>query len=140
MYVEVLMVLLDPKNNKAKQVSAGPGSLLRYNFGEKKLQGIHADGIALGFDKGPVFDKALKEVEFDVAPGDRLVLAAPGVFNIKNPEGAELGTRGFAVAVNKNAALDSQAFVDRVVAMLDSFAGHEIRDTDVTFLTVRRKV
>jgi len=139
MYVEVLMVLLDPKTHKAKLVSAGPTSLFRYNFAEKKLQGIHAEGIALGFDKGPVFDKALKEVEFDLAAGDRLVLNTPGLFTIKNPEGKELGTIGFAKAINKHAARDSDKFVDLVVNIFDNFSGTEVKDTDVTFLTVRRK-
>ncbi|MBU0754430.1 MAG: serine/threonine-protein phosphatase, partial [Planctomycetes bacterium] len=139
MYVEVMMVLFDPKTHRAKLVSAGPGSLFRYNAAEKKLQGITADGIALGFDKGPVFDKSLKEVEFSIGAGDRLVLATPSVFSIKNLDGAELGTRGFALLVNKYAKLDSRAFVDQVVATLDQFAGHEIDDKNVTFLTVKRK-
>lgn len=139
MYVEVLMVLIDPSTNKAKLVSAGPTSLLRFNFASKKLQQIHAEGIALGFDKGPVFDKTLKEVEFDLAPGDRLVLNTPGLFTIKNLEGAELGPMGFAKAVNMFALQPSDIFVDRVVTVLDQFAGQEVHDSDITFLTVRRK-
>jgi sigma-B regulation protein RsbU (phosphoserine phosphatase) len=139
MYVEVLMVLLDPTSHKVKLVSAGPTSLLRFAFGDKKLQGIHAEGIALGFDKGPVFDKSLKEVEVDIAPGDRLVLNTPALFTIKNPEGVELGTIGFAKAVNKHATKNSDAFVNLVVNILDNYAGKEIDETDITFITVRRK-
>jgi serine phosphatase RsbU (regulator of sigma subunit) len=139
MYVEVLMVLLDPSSHKVKLVSAGPTSLLRYAFADKKLQGIHAEGIAVGFDKGPVFDKSLKEVEIDVAPGDRLVLNTPALFTIKNPEGVELGTIGFAKAVNKHATKNSDAFVNLVVNILDNYAGKEIDETDITFITVRRK-
>ncbi|MFH2001397.1 MAG: SpoIIE family protein phosphatase, partial [Planctomycetota bacterium] len=139
MYVEVLMVLIDPIKHKAKLVSAGPTSLLRFNYQQKKLQGIHAEGIALGFDKGPVFDKSLKEVEFDIAPGDRLVLNTPGLFSVKNREGVELGTLGFAKAVNKTALESSDVFVERVVSILDNYAGHAVHESDITFLTVKRK-
>ena len=138
MYVEVLMVLLDPSTHKVKLVSAGPTSLLRYNAQAKKLQGIQADGIALGFDKGPVFDKSLKEVEFSVEPGDRLVLNTPALFTIKNPEGKELGTLGFAKIVNKHALKDSETFVRVVVNSLDTFAGKEVEETDITFITLHR--
>jgi serine phosphatase RsbU (regulator of sigma subunit) len=139
MYVEVLMVLLDPETHKAKLVSAGPTSLFRYNAAAKKLQGIQADGIALGFDKGPVFDKSLNEVEFDIAAGDRLVLNTPGLFSLKNPDGVELGTVGFAKAINKHATKESDSFVNLVVNIVDNFAGKEVDETDITFLTVRRK-
>jgi serine phosphatase RsbU (regulator of sigma subunit) len=139
MYVEVIMVVLDPSSHKAKLVSAGPSTLFRFNFAEKKIVGIHSEGIALGFDKGPVFDKSLKEVEFEIGAGDRLVLNTPSVFTIKNHEGTELGPRGFAKAIHKLAMADSTTFVDRMVTILDNFAGHEIDDTAITFLTVRRK-
>jgi serine phosphatase RsbU (regulator of sigma subunit) len=138
MYVEVLMVLIDPTTHKAKLVSAGPTSLFRFSFAEKKLQGIHAEGIALGFDKGPVFDKSLKEVEFDMGPGDRLVLNTPGVFSVKNYEGMDLGVKGFAKAINKQALKPSDEFVTKVVNIIDNYAGHEVEDSDITFLTVRR--
>ena len=110
-----------------------------YGFAEKKLQAVHADGIALGFDKGPVFDKSLKEVEFEIHPGDRLVLNTPGVFTIKNLEGVELSTLGFAKAINKHATKNSDAFVNLVVNMLDFYAGKDVEDTDIAFVTVRRK-
>lgn len=138
MYVEVLMVLLNPSTHKVKLVSAGPTSLFRFNAEEKKLQGIHAEGIALGFDKGPVFDKSLKEVEFDVVTGDRLVLNTPGLFTIKNPDGVELGTKGFAKAINKHAMKNSDAFVNLVVNILDNYAGKDVDETDITFVTVKR--
>lgn len=138
MYVEVLMVLIDPATHKAKLVSAGPTSLYRFNFAEQKLQMIHAEGIALGFDKGPVFDKSLKEIDFDMGPGDRLVLNTPGVLNVKNYEGMELGIKGFAKAINKQALKPSDEFVTKVVNIIDNFAGHEVEDSDITFLTVRR--
>jgi sigma-B regulation protein RsbU (phosphoserine phosphatase) len=139
MYVEVLMIMLDPAAHRAKLVSAGPTSLFRFSFKDKKLQGVHADGIALGFDKGPVFDKSLKEVEFEIHAGDRLVLNTPGLYTIKNPEGVELSTLGFAKAINKHATKNSDAFVNLVVNTLDFYAGKDIEDTDIAFVTVRRQ-
>ncbi len=138
MYVEVLMLLLDPEADKARIVSAGPTSLFRYSHTDKKLQGIQGEGIALGFDKGPVFDKSLKEVEIDIANGDRMVLNTPGLFTIKNPEGVDLGTKGFAKTINKHATKNSEAFVNLVVNILDNYAGKDIDDTDITFVTVRK--
>jgi len=138
MYVEILMVLIDAENNKARIVSAGPTMLLRYDGPNKKLMAIQADGIAMGFDKGPVFDKTLKEAEVEILPGDRLVLATGGLFKIKSPEGSELGTKGFAKCVVKHAPDDSASFVRKVVNNLDSFAGGEVKASNITFVTIKR--
>jgi|GEM_PF-1537384 len=139
MYVEVLMVLVDPATNKGRLISAGPAMLLRFSSVTQKISAVQADGIAMGFDKGPVFDKTLKDVEFDIEPGDRLVLNTQGLFGIKNPDRADLGTKGFARIVVKHGAADSAGFVRRVVNNLDSFAGGEVKDTNITFVTVARK-
>ena len=63
----------------------------------------------------------------------------PALFTIKNPEGVELGTLGFAKAVNKHAQKNSEAFATLVVNILDNYAGKEIDETDITFITVKRK-
>lgn len=138
MYVEILMVLVDAEKHVARIVSAGPTMLLRYDGPNKKLMAIQADGIAMGFDKGPVFDKSLKEAEVEFQPGDRLVLATEGLFKIKSPDGSELGTKGFAKCVIKHAAGDSAGFVRKVVNNLDSFAGGEVKAANITFVTIKR--
>jgi len=138
MYVEILMVLIDAEKHVARIVSAGPTMLLRYDGPNKKLMAIQADGIAMGFDKGPVFDKSLKEAEVEFQPGDRLVLATEGLFKIKAPDGSELGTKGFAKCVIKHAAGDSTGFVRKVVNNLDSFAGGEVKASNITFVTIKR--
>jgi len=139
MYVEVLMVLLDPSQNKARLVCAGRTMLLRFDAKNQKLTAVQADGIAMGFDKGPVFDKTLKETEVEIQPGDRLFLGAQSLFSIKNPEGGEIGTKGCARLLVKHAAEDSATFVRRMVTSMDNFAGGEVQDSEITFVTIKRK-
>jgi serine phosphatase RsbU (regulator of sigma subunit) len=133
------MVLVDPDKHKARIVSAGPTTLIRFDARNSKLLAVQSEGIAMGFDKGPVFDRTLKEVEVDIQPGDRLVLATEGLFRIKNHEGAELGTKGFARFVARYAASDSATFSNRVVADLDTFAGGEVQAANITLVTIKRK-
>jgi HAMP domain-containing protein len=138
MYVEILMVLIDPKAHSARLISAGPTMLLRYNAQTEKIAAVQADGIAMGFDKGPVFDKTLKSADFEFNTGDRLVLATQGLFTIKAPEGGDLGAKGLARFVAKHAAGDSSGFVRRLVNNLDNFAGGEVKHSNITFVTIKR--
>ena len=138
MYVELLMALFDPAEHRVSMVSAGPTALMKYDAAEKKLKLIHGEGIALGFDKGPIFERSLKETIIDLAPGDRLVLNTPGLLTIKNASGQEVGIKGFGSLVNRMAEQDGERFVSGVVQAMDHFAGRDVQDTDITFITLRR--
>src|SRR5204862_183472 len=81
---------------------------------DKKARSIHSDGIALGFDKGPVFERTLREIELELKPGDRIVLCTPGLFGIKDSGGNELGEGRFYQLVEREAGKASGAFVKLV--------------------------
>ena len=69
MYVTALYVHVDPLGHRASIASAGhKAPLLRLTAADGKLRAIHPEGIALGFDRGPVFDQRLEVQELELAP------------------------------------------------------------------------
>lgn len=138
MYVTSLAAILDPKSGRLQVANAGHHPLIRYDAATKAVAPVHADGIGLGFDKGPVFDRTLRVIEVELKPGDRVTMVTPGVFGIKNREGHELGEENFHRLVAREAAKESSAFVKLVTYTLDQFLGGSVPDSDITFLTLRR--
>lgn len=138
MYVTALMCLLDPKTGKIVFTNAGHNPLIYYSGEQKKVRSLHSDGIALGFDKGPVFDRTLREVEVELKVGDRIVLATPGLFGIKNADGQELGEARFYELVEREAGKDSNAFCRLVSHTVEKFGESGWMETDVTFVTLQR--
>ncbi len=141
MYVTALAAVLDPKSGTLTVANAGHNPLLRYEATTKGVAPVHSDGIALGFDKGPVFERSLRETEVPFNPGDRIVLCTPGVFGIKDKDGRELGEANFNKLIAREGAKTSGAFVNLVVHVLDRFTdGGGSIDTDITFITLKRIV
>ena len=138
MYVTAVLVIVDPKTGQVEISNAGHNALAWYRAEEKTVEPVHADGIALGFDKGPVFDRSLHPKALELAAGDRIVLCTPGVFTVKNHEGKELGEENFYRLVAREAGKDSSAFVKLVSATLEKFAEGGYLETDITFVTLRR--
>jgi sigma-B regulation protein RsbU (phosphoserine phosphatase) len=139
LYVTALTCLLDPRTGKVVMANAGHNPLIYYSAAEKKLKTVHSDGIALGFDKGPVFERTLREIELDLAAGDRIVMCTKGLFGIKDHEGKELGEERFYRVVEREAGKDSSAFVKLVAHALEKFGENGWVETDVTFVTLRRE-
>lgn len=88
MYVSAVYAVIDPATGSGQLASAGhavPG--LHYVASAQGLRKVASDGIALGLDRGPVFDRSLTETAFQLEAGDRLVLATEGMLHLHPPSG-----------------------------------------------------
>ncbi len=139
MYVTALYALLDPEAGRAQIVCAGHRvPLLRYDAAEDQVRVVHPEGIALGFDKGPVFDRRIQMVETPIEPGDRFLLTNSGPVELTSPDGKELGEKPFYSRFLKHAALETTPFLKSLRRDLESFTGGQGLDRDVSLLTIRR--
>jgi len=139
MFVSALYALLDPAAGRATVACAGHKiPLLRVCATDGQLRVVQPEGIALGFDKGPVFDRRLQVVEVPLEPGDRLVLANSAPVRIQNDEGQELGEKAFYARVKRHNAADTTQFLRALRRDLEQFAGAAGFQEDVSLVTVSR--
>jgi hypothetical protein len=89
---------------------------------------LAAEGIALGLDDGPVFEKALRPQEIQVAPGIRFVLL--------NEAGMRLD--GVLDLIKSNSPRHTAMFMNMVLGQLEQDAGGEGLREDVVLLTVKK--
>lgn len=103
------------------------------------MEVINPGGIALGFDRGPVFQHSLKEQVVNLEKGDRFILYTDGVVECANIENEEYSERRLQEFLRRHRHLSSHDFVGALLADLDHYrGGAEIRDdsTIVTFKVV----
>jgi len=140
MYVTALCASIDPQENVATVACAGHKiPLIRYSAAEKKVRVVQPEGIALGFDKGAVFDRGLAVQRVPVEPGDRLVLANTGTVRVVNPDGEELGEKAFYRMVLQTARLAPDAMIERLQAGLEEYAEDEDFPADISILILARE-
>jgi hypothetical protein len=113
--------------------------LLRYTAADENLRLLHPEGIALGFDKGPVFDRRLEVEEIEMSVGDRLLLVNSGPVLVANADGVELGEKAFYANVMRRAKLDTPKFLKGVRNVLLEWAGTDGPNVDVSLVTVSRE-
>jgi len=140
MFVTALYVLIQPEEGLAEVFCAGHKiPLLRYAAEDQSLRVVHPEGIALGFDKGPVFDRRIEMITTPIEKGDRLVLANSAPVAIKNAEERELGEKAFYARVKKHAPLDTSKFLKALRRDLEQFAGEVGVQEDVSLVTISRE-
>jgi sigma-B regulation protein RsbU (phosphoserine phosphatase) len=103
-----------------------------------KVRLVHPEGIALGFDPGPVFDRALQVQQVPLEPGDRLLMANTGPVRVKNPEGEELGEKAFYRLLLQHGSASTAAVLGQLKGALEAFAGGEPFPADLSIVSVSR--
>ncbi len=139
MFVTALFCSIDVERQTASIACAGHKvPLVRYSAADKKLRLVHPEGIALGLDPGPVFERTLKLQEIPLEPGDRLLLCNSGPLRVASEGGEELGEKRFFRSVLRHAEKDSIAFVRGIRKDLETFAGGKDFPADIALITLSR--
>lgn len=137
MYVTIICAVLDPEAKKLVVANAGHNAMLVFRGSLAKADEIHPDGIALGLDSGPIFDKTLKEETIDLAAADRVVLFTEGAFKTANAAGEEFGLERLVEMLGQNAKMNSSALVNIIGGRIDRFRGDAPMNRDVTLVTLK---
>lgn len=140
MFVSALFALIDPREGIATVACAGHKlALVRYTAEDKKIRVVHPEGIALGFDKGPVFDGKLVPQKVPIERGDRLVLSTTGALQVLDPQGAELGEKGFYRLVLQGSSQPGEAMLESVRQGLEAHAAGTPFPNDISILAITRE-
>ncbi len=137
MFVTAMLAILDVPKKTLNVCSAGHNPMVVYRQKTGRCELINPNGIALGFDKGPVFNRTLQEKPVQLSPGDRVVLYTDGVVEAMNAQHEEFGDERFYRFVQKHARLSSKEFVTLLVKALDEHKGMAEQHDDITISTFR---
>ncbi len=138
MFVTAMYVILDTENHTLQVASAGHNPMVLYRDKLGKCSLVNPKGIALGFDKGPIFERTITEETVQLQPGDRVVLYTDGVPEAMSPDQEEYGEKRFYKLVQANSTKSSNQFVNLLVDSLEQWKGDGAEQSDdITITTFR---
>ncbi|HJM58806.1 MAG TPA: PP2C family protein-serine/threonine phosphatase, partial [Planctomycetota bacterium] len=141
MYVTLLCVVLDPVENTATLACAGHKlPLIRFEASSGQVRLLHPDGIALGFDRGPIFDSRLELLRVPLEPGDRLALSTTGPVLVPNAEGVELGEKGLYRVISRNASGAPDEAAEGIRTALETRIDGDEFPADISLIILGRGV
>jgi serine phosphatase RsbU (regulator of sigma subunit) len=136
MAVTAMALLMDTKSGELVVVSAGHRPLVMWREGKTAL--INPNGIAMGLDIGPVFDKTIEEKRFSMKKNDRVVIYTDGVISATNDSGEAYGEQRFLESIRRQGAMNSAAFVNFVAGGVDKFLDGAEQTDDLTICTLKK--
>ena len=89
---------------------------------------LNAEGIALGLDDGPVFEKSLRPQEITMSPGTRLILGNDALHR----------TEGLLDLLREHSPRHTNMFMNVVLGGIEEDAGEDGLREDVVLITVKK--
>jgi len=137
MFVTCLYAILNVRTKEMTIASAGHNPMLIWRQAAGSVEKVRPNGIALGFDKGPVFNKTIKEERLRLQPGDRVLLYTDGVIEAMNEQHEEWGDAALEGFTLQHASLSSKEFVRLLTKALEDHQGQAEQHDDITIMTFR---
>lgn len=137
MFVTMMYVILSVRTREMSIASAGHNPMVIWRQATRTHELVRPNGIALGFDKGPIFDRTVREQKVPLYKGDRVVLYTDGVVEAMNEQREEWGDETFYKFVRDHAELPSKDFVRQLLQALDKHKGNAEQHDDITVTTFR---
>jgi serine phosphatase RsbU (regulator of sigma subunit) len=137
-YVTAVYCVVSRTTGVCKVANAQHLPLVFWKLSKKASAKLQTEGIALGLDPGPVFEKTIAEKSIQLDRGDRIVLTTDGAITAKNAAGAQYGDERFYYVINREAPKNSAAMVNLVANDMDLFHEGAPQLDDLTIVTLRR--
>jgi serine phosphatase RsbU (regulator of sigma subunit) len=138
-FCTVFYGVLEVETRTLRFSRAGHSPLVVFNpaRGDPGIFPLEPKGLALGIDKGPVFNRTLEEMELKLSPGDMLVQFTDGVIEATNSRKQEFGTERLYDAIRKYGTHEAKYLAHMLELTLQEYRGQTPAEDDVTVMCIK---
>jgi sigma-B regulation protein RsbU (phosphoserine phosphatase) len=138
MFVTMFYAVLEVSTGISSTTSAGHNPMVLWRKATNTCCLVNPNGLALGIDRGPLFEKTLREQKIRLDPGNRMVLYTDGTIEAMNAADEQFGKNRFYHLIQQLADKGSSEFLHFLVKAIQEHQGDAPQHDDITIVTVRR--
>ena len=138
MFISMIYLLLDQSTSRVTLARAGHTYPLLWRRKSNEVEEIKSAGLAVGIDRGEVFERVTKDVSFLMEPGDCLLLYTDGVNEAMNARGDEFGEERIKSTLAVLAPQGARAVISGLISELGGFLGGRRSHDDITLIALQK--
>ncbi len=137
-FCSIFYGVLNTETKSMRFSRAGHSPLVLFNSArDPSLYPLEPKGLAVGIDKGPVFNRTLEEMELQLVSGDMLVQFTDGVAEATNRKKEEFGADRLYAAIQQYGTHEAKYLTHMIDITIKEFRGEVPPEDDVTVLCIR---
>ena len=138
-FISMIYTVFDVNAGKVILARSGHDPVIHYSTRDKKSYLVQAKGIALGLDRGDIFNKIIEEVEIPLIKDDIFILYTDGFTEAMNKNHEEYGTERLLTLITHHAGSSAAELRNLIFKDVTQFRGKAIQHDDMTIVIVKVK-
>lgn len=139
MFITATYMVLDSDTGSVTLARAGHTNPLIWRKATGLVEEVKAPGLAVGVDRGEVFERITRDVTVQLESGDVLLLFTDGVDEATDHKGLIYGVERIKTVLGLAAPNGAQAVIDATCDSVTKFMGGDPQGDDITLVAIRRK-
>lgn len=136
-FLTIALGIFDPSQKTATISCAGHLPVFHFRAENHSISEINPKGIAIGMDKGELFDTHIEELGVHYQENDLFIFYTDGITEAINSKNEEYGTERFKQFILQNHALSPNEFIEKLVLEIKKFSRKKKQRDDITLLIVK---
>ncbi len=136
-FVSMFYAILDLKARTIRFARAGQCPMILTQREGNRNSFLTPKGMALGLEKGKLFESVLEEKQIKLRRGDVLVFYTDGFTEAVNPAGEEYGEERLALAVSRFRHDSAATMLESLAEDVRTFSGNGSQRDDMTMVIVK---
>ncbi len=136
-FISLIYGVFDPRSSRLTIARAGHNPVILKKSRKQDTQVLNPTGMALGLDKGGIFDRSISEVSVAYEPGDVFVFYTDGISEAMNKARDEYGEERLTASIEKHAHRDADGIIKGILDDMHTFVGKAEQHDDVTLVVVK---
>jgi sigma-B regulation protein RsbU (phosphoserine phosphatase) len=138
MFVTITYLVLDPQTHTLRLARAGHTPPLVWRQAEGTVETLTARGMAVGIDKGEVFERVTHDIAVTLHSGDCLLLYTDGITEASDRKELMFGEERVERALATRVKEGPRAVLRGLISELDVFAGGQRSLDDITLIALQK--
>ncbi len=139
-FISMIYGIFDNRNHVLTIARAGHNPLVMRRTEQQSLQAIHPKGLAIGMEKGKVFEQTIQEVKIPFQANDLFVFYTDGCTEAMNRDKEEFGEERFHAIIERNFHVDADEVLESIFSKIHKFTGRAKQHDDMTVVVVKIQV
>jgi len=137
MFVSLFYLVIDPVIRRLTCARAGHNPVILHQTNGKGVRLLQPPGIALGLERGEIFERIIQQEQHTLAAGDTLLLYTDGLTEAMNHRREEFGERRLLELIARNHNGNASSLLKAIREAHRQFIGREDQFDDLTCVVVK---
>jgi phosphoserine phosphatase RsbU/P len=136
-FISMIFGIFDMTTNELIIARSGHNPALHYHKDSNTISTIHGKGLAIGLEKGELFDKMIEENRIVIQPGDLFIFYTDGLTEAMNKSNEQFSEESLEKLIKEHCNKAPAELIKVIYREVDKFSKGKQQHDDMTLVIVK---